>query len=129
MLRGFFIHRKAFSRSRIETLLWRETGDLSRNRDEALNFRQNRSNAISFHLFRELFRRCSEVGLTTESSNLGRLIKNNYTNIALLKDLMTIPPMTAQQHAEIMRKRIAHRRMLEEAKELKTASEDIFKEQ
>jgi hypothetical protein len=60
---------------------------------------------------------------------LGRLIKNNYTNIALLKDLMTIPPMTAQQHAEIMRKRIAHRRMLEEAKELKTASDDIFKDQ
>tara|TARA_R110001599_G_scaffold64023_4_gene179641 strand:- start:335337 stop:335516 length:180 start_codon:yes stop_codon:yes gene_type:complete len=59
---------------------------------------------------------------------LSRLIKNNYTNIALLKDLMTIPPMTAQQHAEIMRKRIAHRRMLEEAKELKTASEDRFKE-
>ncbi len=59
---------------------------------------------------------------------MSRLIKNNYTNIALLKDLMTIPPMTAQQHAEIMRKRIAHRRMLEEAKELKTASEDRFKE-
>jgi hypothetical protein len=59
---------------------------------------------------------------------LSRLIKNNYTNIALLKDLMTIPPMTAKQHAEIMRKRIAHRRMLEEAKELKTVSEDRFKE-
>jgi hypothetical protein len=61
-----------------------------------------------------------------ESSNLGRLIKNNYTNAALLKDLMTIPPMTAKQHAEIMRRRIAHRRMLEEAKELKTASEDAY---
>lgn len=62
---------------------------------------------------------------------MSRLIKNNYTNIALLKDLMTIPPMTAQQHAEIMRKRIAHRRMLEEAKEakeFKTVSEDRFKE-
>ena len=59
---------------------------------------------------------------------MSRLIKNNYTNIALLKDLMTIPPMTAKQHAEIMRKRIAHRRMLEEAKELKTVSEDRFKE-
>lgn len=57
---------------------------------------------------------------------MGRLIKNNYTNIALLKDLMTTPPMTAKQHAEIMRKRIAHRRMVEEAKELKTASEDVF---
>lgn len=57
---------------------------------------------------------------------MGRLIKNNYINAALLKDLMTTPPMTAQQHAEIMRKRIAHRRMLEEAKELKTASEDVY---
>jgi hypothetical protein len=57
---------------------------------------------------------------------LGRLIKNNYTNIALLKELTTTPPMTAQQHAEIMRKRIAHRRMVEEAKELKTVSEDVF---
>lgn len=59
---------------------------------------------------------------------MGRLIKNNYTNAALLKDLMTIPPMTAQQHAEIMRRRIAHRRMLEEAKELKIASEDTYEE-
>ncbi len=57
---------------------------------------------------------------------MGHLIKNNYTNSALLKDLMTTPPMSAQQHAQIMRKRIAHRRMLEEAKELKIASEDVF---
>lgn len=60
---------------------------------------------------------------------MSRLIKNNYTNIALLKDLMTTPPMSAEQHAEIMRKRIAHRRMLEEAKELKTASDDLFENQ
>lgn len=59
---------------------------------------------------------------------MGQLIKNNYTNGALLKDLMTIPPMTAQQHAEIMRQRIAHRRMLEEAKELKSASDDSYAE-
>lgn len=57
---------------------------------------------------------------------MGRLIKNNYVNNALLKELMTTPPMTAEQHAEIMRKRIAHRRMVEEAKELKQASEDAF---
>lgn len=57
---------------------------------------------------------------------MGRLIKNNYTNSALLKDLMTTPPMSAEQHAEIMRKRIAHRRMVEEAKEMKMASEDVF---
>jgi hypothetical protein len=52
---------------------------------------------------------------------LGRLIKNNYSNIAQLKDLMTIPPMSAEQHAAVMRKRIEHRRMIEEAKEMKTA--------
>jgi hypothetical protein len=54
-------------------------------------------------------------------------VKNNYSNIAQLKDLMTMPPMTAQQHAEIMRKRIAHRRMVEEAKELKTVTDDDFR--
>ncbi len=52
---------------------------------------------------------------------MGRLIKNNYSNIAQLKDLMTIPPMSAEQHAAVMRKRIEHRRMIEEAKEMKTA--------
>ena len=34
----------------------------------------------------------------------------------------TAPPMTAARHAELMRKRIAQRRMLEEARELKRAS-------
>lgn len=57
---------------------------------------------------------------------MGRLIKNNYINIAQLKDLMTTPPMTAEQHAAIMRKRIAHRRMIEEAKELKAAADSRF---
>lgn len=32
-----------------------------------------------------------------------------------------MPPMTAQQHAAVMRKRIEHRRMIEDAKELKSA--------
>ncbi len=49
-------------------------------------------------------------------------MRNNYSNAAQLKDLMTAPPMTAAQHAEVMRKRIAHRRMLEEAKELRRAT-------
>jgi hypothetical protein len=62
--------------------------------------------------------------VTSGVRNLGRLIKNNYSNIAQLKDLMTIPPMTAEQHAAVMRKRIEHRRMIEEAKELKSADED-----
>jgi hypothetical protein len=53
-------------------------------------------------------------------------MKNNYTNIAQLKDLMTVPPMTAAQHAQILRKRIAQRRMVEEAMDLKRASGDQF---
>ncbi|WP_293778671.1 hypothetical protein [uncultured Oxalicibacterium sp.] len=60
---------------------------------------------------------------------MGQIIKNNYTNGALLKELMTAPPMTAEQHAEIMRQRIAHRRMVEEARDKKQASEDIFAEE
>ncbi len=49
-------------------------------------------------------------------------MKSNYSNVAQLKELMTVPPMTAEQHAEVMRKRIAHRRMVEEARDLKLAS-------
>jgi hypothetical protein len=49
-------------------------------------------------------------------------MRNNYSNVAQLKDLMTAPPMTAARHAELMRKRIAQRRMLEEARELKRVS-------
>jgi hypothetical protein len=48
-------------------------------------------------------------------------MKSNYSNTAQLKDLMTAPPMTAAQHAEVMRKRIAQRRMVEEARDLKYA--------
>lgn len=66
------------------------------------------------------------VYLTNGAINLGRLIKNNYTNNAQLKDLTTIPPMTAERHAAIMRKRIAHRRMVEEAREIKSKSDPLF---
>ena len=59
-------------------------------------------------------------------TNLGRLIKNNYTNIAHLKALTTMPPMTAERHAAILRKRIEHRRMVEEARELKSAIDPLF---
>ncbi|NMM38788.1 MAG: hypothetical protein HHJ09_15035 [Glaciimonas sp.] len=48
---------------------------------------------------------------------MDRIIKNNYTSTAQLKELMTAPPMTAEQHTKLMRKRIAHRRMIEDAKE------------
>src|SRR3954471_20712784 len=60
--------------------------------------------------------------INTEPRSLSRLMKSNYSNIAQLKDLMTVPPMTAAQHAEVMRKRIEQRRMVEEAKELKKAN-------
>lgn len=50
---------------------------------------------------------------------MDRYTKNNYTSTADLKDLMTAPPMTAEQHAAINRKRIKDRRKIEEAKELK----------
>jgi len=53
-------------------------------------------------------------------------MKSNYSNTAQLKDLMTAPPMSAAKHAEVMRKRIAQRRMLEEARELKKAADDLF---
>jgi hypothetical protein len=53
-------------------------------------------------------------------------MKHNYSNIAQLKDLMTVPPMTAAQHAQVLRKRIAQRRMVEEARDLKKASADQF---
>lgn len=52
--------------------------------------------------------------------------KSNYTNMAQLKELMTAPPMTAEQHATIVRKRIKDRRMIEEAKEMKTDAAELF---
>jgi ketol-acid reductoisomerase len=59
--------------------------------------------------------------VTQQRRGIRRLMKSNYSNTAQLKDLMTVPPMTAAQHAEVMRKRIQHRRMVEEAKEMKKA--------
>ena len=52
-------------------------------------------------------------------------MKSNYSNVAQLKELMTAPPMTAAKHAEVMRKRIADRRMVEEARELKKAEDGL----
>jgi hypothetical protein len=54
------------------------------------------------------------------------MMKSNYSNTAQLKELMTAPPMTAARHAELMRKRIAQRRMVEEARELKQAVGDLL---
>jgi hypothetical protein len=53
------------------------------------------------------------------------MMKSNYSNTANLKELMTAPPMTAARHAELMRKRIAQRRMVEEARELKRAVGEV----
>jgi hypothetical protein len=53
-------------------------------------------------------------------------MKNNYANTAQLKELMTAPPMTAEQHAAIIRKRIEVRRMIEEAKERKGDPVDLL---
>jgi hypothetical protein len=53
-------------------------------------------------------------------------MRNNYANTAQLKELMTAPPMTAARHAELMRERNARRRMLEEAREAKKASDPMF---
>jgi hypothetical protein len=51
---------------------------------------------------------------------------NNYSNTAQLKDLITTPPMTAAQHAEIMRKRNEQRRKIEDAREQRQAEKDLF---
>jgi hypothetical protein len=56
------------------------------------------------------------------------MMKSNYSNTAQLKELMTAPPMSAARHAEVMRKRIAQRRMLEEARDLKRAIGEVLPE-
>lgn len=56
-------------------------------------------------------------------------MENKDKNMALLKDLMTVPPMTAEQHAAIMRKRIEQRRMVEEARDQTEADAKRFEEQ
>ena len=52
--------------------------------------------------------------------NTIRIGKNNYISTARLKELMTTPPMSAKQHAEIARRRTRQRRMIEDARELKS---------
>lgn len=45
-------------------------------------------------------------------------MRNTDQNVALLKDLMKVPPMSATRHALIMRKRIEDRRMAEDLREI-----------
>jgi hypothetical protein len=47
-------------------------------------------------------------------------------NNARLKEMMTARPMTAERHAEINRKRIRARRMLEDARELRSSKHELF---
>lgn len=54
-------------------------------------------------------------------------MRNTDENTALLKDLMTTPPMSAVQHALIMRKRIEDRRMAEDLREaFRDQSNDVI---
>jgi hypothetical protein len=57
---------------------------------------------------------------------MDRFSRNNYSNTANLKELMTAPPMTAEQHAAINRKRNELRRRIEEARELKNKNTDLL---
>jgi single-stranded DNA-specific DHH superfamily exonuclease len=54
---------------------------------------------------------------------------NNYSSTAQLKDLMTAPPMTAAQHAEIMRKRNEQRRKIEDAMEARKEEQERYGKQ
>jgi hypothetical protein len=52
--------------------------------------------------------------------------RKDYNNTARLKDLMTAPPMSAERHAAINRKRIEERRMLEDLRQQKAERNDLF---
>jgi hypothetical protein len=52
--------------------------------------------------------------------------RKDYNNTARLKDLMTVPPMSAERHAAINRKRIEERRMLEDLRQQKAERNDLF---
>lgn len=55
-------------------------------------------------------------------------MRNTDENMALLKDLMKTPPMSASQHAQIMRKRIEDRRMAEDLREIsRNESDDVIR--
>ncbi|MES2832826.1 MAG: hypothetical protein V4695_12645 [Pseudomonadota bacterium] len=55
-------------------------------------------------------------------------MRNTDENVALLKDLMKVPPMSATQHALIMRKRIQDRRSAEDHRELSRARLNDFRQ-
>lgn len=53
-------------------------------------------------------------------------MRNTDENVALLKELMNVPPMSASQHALIMRKRIQDRRMAEDLREISRLRSNDF---
>lgn len=55
-------------------------------------------------------------------------MKKDYNNVASLKDLMTAPRMTQQQHAKIKREFIEKRRRLEDIQDEKKRrdQEELF---
>ena len=50
--------------------------------------------------------------------------KKDYNNTASLEDLMTVPPMSPERHAEINRERIRGRRMLEDMAQQRADNRD-----
>ncbi|RJG01923.1 hypothetical protein D3878_10305 [Noviherbaspirillum sedimenti] len=67
-----------------------------------------------------------EYALPLMESGMDHFSRNNYSNSAHLKELMTAPPMTAEQHAAINRKRNEQRRMIEEAREIRNENADLL---
>ena len=57
---------------------------------------------------------------------MSHLVRSNYSNQAQLKVLMTAPPMSAEKHAQVMRKRNVDRRTIEAEKELRQATFSLF---
>lgn len=57
---------------------------------------------------------------------MSHLVRSNYSNQAQLKVLMTAPPMSAEKHAEVMRKRNLDRRTIEAEKEMRQATFSLF---
>jgi hypothetical protein len=57
---------------------------------------------------------------------MSHLVRSNYSNQAQLKVLMTAPPMSAEKHAAVMRKRNLDRRTIEAEKEMRQATFSLF---
>ncbi len=57
---------------------------------------------------------------------MSHLVRSNYSNQAQLKVLMTAPPMSAEKHAQVMRKRNVDRRSIEAEKEMRQATFSLF---